>query len=154
MPRKGAMRTILAYDLTVRMFNITISTKFFVPRHPQVKILNPKHEIPNKMRFKFEYRISNIEIRNNFKISILKIQNLPMRTSPVFLNVLKLVFWVFPFCFEFRISCFEFCFPFVSDFEFRICNLIYTWRPLWFDSAHHPEFVEGRVDLADAWAVR
>jgi len=32
----------------------------------------------------------------------------------------------------------------ISDFEFRICNWIYLWRPLWFDHAHHPEPVEGR----------
>ncbi len=78
------------------MFNRTTSTKFFMPRGSRIKIRNP-----------------NIEIRNNFKISILNIQNLPMRTSPTFLNVLKLVFWVFPFCFEFRISSFEFVILFI-----------------------------------------
>ncbi len=132
--------------LTYQTFNRKTSGKIFAPRRHRIKIRISKLEISNKLKYsnpkieiqndlgkhpkknEIQIRNSNIEIRNNFKISILKIQNLPMRTSPVFLNVLKLVFWVFPFCFEFRISCFEFCFPFVSDFEFRTCIFNHNWR--------------------------
>jgi len=46
-----------------------------------------------------------------------------------------LCFLIIGICFEFRILSFEF--------------LIYTWRALWFDHAHHPESIEGRLPGRD-----
>jgi len=70
------------------------STKLFAPRHHQVKILNPKHEILNKQK----HSNPKIEIQNEF---------------------------VWDFMFFDHLDLFR-----ISDFEFRICNFIYTWPPL------------------------
>jgi hypothetical protein len=81
--------------------------KFIAPRRPQLKILNPKHEILDKMRFKFEYR-------NTKQLQNLNSQN-PKLSNENFSRVSK--------CFEISILSFPFLFR-ISDFEFVVLFIL------------------------------
>jgi len=110
------------------MFDRTTPTKIFAPRRPRMKIRNPKHEILNKPKHSnLKFEIQNdlgknpkSEYQNTKQFQNLNSQN-PKPSNKDSSCVFK--------CFEISILSFPFLFR-ISDFEFRICNLIYTWRPL------------------------
>ncbi len=99
-----------------------------MPRRQQSKIRIPKPEIQKKRKHSnLKIAIQNdlrenpkSEYRNTKQFQNLNSQN-PKPSNENFSRVVK--------CFEISILSFPFLFR-ISDFEFRICNFAYTWRPL------------------------
>jgi len=88
--------------------------KVYRAKTPQVKILNPKHEILNNTKTLISKN------RNTKQFQNLNSQN-PKPSNENFSRVFK--------CFEISILSFPFLFR-ISDFVLRIYNFTYTWRAL------------------------